>query len=407
MRMIKTEEDLEAHKAKMNGQPVPVPASKPAPPRAGQLPPDAIVGEDTRPPVRSSPVAPNQGLARVAPPPRDFGQSTALTPPYAPQNNTDVPLPIHWVQQEFPSKSIPYLHLGQSSEGIYVRELDMTTLSQVHAAQTSRSLSMLLDALQACIKLDIRKLTVPDFYFFVYWLRMTSYPKTPLHVTWTSKYGNENRTRCTKSDFEIIELGMTPEEYQGWMDMEITFPTMRDFELLQEDDFTEDPATAWLAQYAQYAYIPAEQLTVQDGEVEGETRPVNREEYMELKLQRLKSLGVQVIQSITDFSEAMDHGVLEQVRVRDDKFELDTAIDFVEKEISHLRDLVTAILSKAEENEDLNPQVYASTITLGERVQMREGELKLLKDAKENGTPFEPEEEVVAVQISEAAFIFP
>lgn len=298
-----------------------------------------------------------------------------------------------WTRQEVPSLGIPY---GISH--LWVRPLTVSMLAKVHAAQAEgmkegrnqRALTMLIDALAPTIKdFDIRNLTVPDWHSHLYWLRINSYPNRPITVPWTSRYGNENVTRINSTSFEFEELAMSRAEYLEWQKKSITFPTVRDMELLSAPDLSEEDR--WTITYAQYIYVdepPSPNL-------------------MKTKIELFNALGVEQVALINEFSELCSHGVIEQITVRDEKFDLDRAIDYIGKEVAAM----TSILEQALDNsgdDDVKP-----FISLMNQTELRANELKMLKKVKENngltenGLRFSPEKEVVALATANATLLFP
>lgn len=301
-----------------------------------------------------------------------------------------------WTRQDVPSLGVPY-----GIPHLWVRTLTVPMLAQVHAAQAmgknpdmqKQALTMLIDALKPTIRdFDIRDLTVPDWTSHLYWLRLNSYPRSPLTIPWTSRYGNENVTRVTSSSFEFEELKMTREEYLGWQKKSITFPTLRDMELLTDPSLDEE--TRWTITYAQYIYI------------EGPPTP----DLMRRKIQKLDELGVEQIALINEFAEKCSHGVIEQVKVRDEKFDLDSAIDYVQTEVNAITMIMESVLSS---KEDENEQSLQPLIALTNQAKMRADELATLKAVKanngltEDGRRFVPETEVVAIASANATLLFP
>jgi hypothetical protein len=302
----------------------------------------------------------------------------------------DAPSSVQWILRQFPSKCVPYLNEVEG-KGLYVRNMDIKTLSKVHAAQDNKSLSSLLDALQDLIKFPIRDLTVPDFYSFLYWLRLTSYPKSPKTVQWTSQYGDKITTTVNLSHFEVTELNMTRQEYREWNAKGIAFPTMRDMESIKLDEESNDESEKWLKQYAQYIYV--------------ETESKDSDEYTAMKRQKLEKLGVDVLSLVKDFAEQMEHGVIEQITVTNDKFNLDEAIQYVESEIKFNSQMVEASLTSS--GEPASPDFFNRLTNLAAYIDNRIIQLKEMKTAKEENKRYEPEKEVISVSASDPYFLFP
>jgi hypothetical protein len=299
-----------------------------------------------------------------------------------------------WTRQDVPSLGVPY-----GITHLWVRALTVPMLAQVHAAQSTganperqqQALTMLIDALKPTIKdFDIRNLTAPDWTSHLYWLRLNSYPRSPLTIPWTSRYGNDNVTRVTSSNFEFEELKMTREEYLDWQKKGITFPTVRDMELLSDPSLSDE--TRWTITYAQYVYI------------EGPPTP----DLMRRKIAKLEEYGVGHIALINEFADKCSHGVIEQVRVRDEKFDLDNAIDYISNEV----DTLASILDQAYSTTD-GDETLSSLIALTNQAKVRADELTMLRKVKENngltenGQRFVPESEVVAIASANATMLFP
>jgi len=284
-----------------------------------------------------------------------------------------------WMHQEFPSKLIPYTDVAE----IMIRPLTLRTLSLVHASQSQKSFPMLLDALQGCIDCDIRLLTVPDFYFFLYWLRINSYPKSPLTLEWTSKYGNKNLAKVSMASFDITDLKMSKGEFEAWAGRGFCFPTIRDTEVLQDDELPE--TQKWLAQFAQYVRV--------DGPVESD--------YMTKKIEALERMGVDALAVVKEFADKLEHGIVEQITVKDEKFEIGSAIKAMTAEIDNLTRLIEATVK----SED--PQAINGITVIAQHIDSRHKEVEELKTAVEEERTVTPDEEVVALGVVDATILFP
>lgn len=300
-----------------------------------------------------------------------------------------------WFRQEVPSMCVPY-----KVDEILVRPLTVPMLARVHAAQVAaqkndyKAFTMMVDALAPTIKsFDIRDLTVPDWHSHLYWLRLNSYPRTPMTIPWTSRYGNELHTRVTSSNFEFQMLEMTRERLGWWRSQGITFPTVRDMEVLNDPDLSD--ATRFEITYAQYIYL--------EGPVTADT--------MKRKIEKLEELGADIIGMINQFSTEMTHGVIEQVVVEDVKFDLDNAIAYMEEQLPELQLILDTAIEKANSVDD--QAMLQNAISFGLTVDAQKQELAMLKRVKENngrredGTIFKPEKEVVALAKADAAILFP
>lgn len=291
-----------------------------------------------------------------------------------------------WVRQEMPSKNISY------RGPVYLRPLTVVGLKYLAAARAAtdakelNAFTLTVDALQPYINMDIRDLTVPDLFFMMYWLRLNSYPRSPLTITWTSKYGNENRTiiRDT-SNFNIIEMKMTQVELEDWQQQGFTIPTVRDMEALASSDLSV--SDDWELTYAQYMYI--------EGEI--------TKDYIQKKIKAFHEAGIDAVSQIDEFSSLIEHGVIEEVMCSDDHFNLDTAITFLETELDNLGAILTSLQSGD------TTRTEAATAMIGV-IQHMDGRSKLLtslREAKENGEEVIPEKEVVDIGTANINILFP
>lgn len=301
--------------------------------------------------------------------------------PPLPVTVPDVPVittavPVGWTRQDFPSRSRVY-----SLKEIQVKALTVSTLKKLAAAIRAKSFTLMLDALDHHITLDIRDLTVPDFYFFLYWLRINSYLRSPYLLTWTSKYGNENTTRITMPILSIKELEMTEHELAEWREKGLDIPRIRDMEILSNDELsTED---RWEIEYAQYVYAEV------------------NENYLSTKLEVFNEGGPDMVSDIEAFSTRIQHGVTESVRVTDERFEMDAAIAYLTEEIETLTNMANTML---EEND---PKGMGAANGLLKHLEKRTALLSRLEFAKKNEEEYEPEEEVVALDTIDATKLFP
>jgi len=285
-----------------------------------------------------------------------------------------------WTRQQFLTKDLLYPE-------VHVRPMNMAVLKRLAAARAeepARSFTMMLDALQNCISIDIRSLSVPDLYFFQYWLRLNSYPRSPLTIQWTSKYGNANISRISgMSNFEMQEISMTREELKRWQKEGISIPTVRDMEVLISHELSADDE--WEIQYSQYMYV--ENID---------------ENYLKNKIQSFHAAGLDVITRIDEFSNLIAHGVVEHVTCHDQHFDLDKAITYLLDEI----EVLGISLSEIQKQEDTTER-NASVLAIIQHLDSRNTLLKTLQTAKENNEEVRPEKEVVSIGLPDINMLFP
>lgn len=305
--------------------------------------------------------------------------NTASVRPSAPLNaeieaRISSGLGAEWVRQALPSKGIPY-EFGE----VFIRPLTTTALSKLSAASKNKSYSMLVDALDACINVDIRDLTPQDFTFVMYWIRLNSYPNTPISVPWKSKYGNEDTYTLAKTNMEIIELDMTKAEFEAnWKSQGLCFPTVRDVEIQFTATIADDDR--WRVEMSQYVAPLVE---------------FNPKTYVQDKLDAFEALGVSIVEAIKEFSGKMEHGVVETARVVDRHFSPDAAIAFWRKEADDIEKIIRSVLGN-KEIEDGNELALLSLSNRATELREQADAMQARVEEKEH---IKPEEEVITLSI--------
>ncbi len=288
-----------------------------------------------------------------------------------------------WIRQDVTSRTVPY---PEGTE-IFIRDTGWHSLSHLYAARESESFTLLVDALSRCIHgLDTRDLTPPDFFFLMYWIRDNSFPTSPLRIEWISRYGNTNHLSIQKRDLVLTELEMTREEAAEWREKGITFPTVRDMEMLSDDDL---PTTdRWMLQYAQYAAIE---------------NPAASSDYTGDKIAALHALSKQhglekSIALIDEFAGKITHGVRESFTIRDPQFEPLAAAQ-------HFENLGKRIMSTLEEMPEEDTRGKEDVfLGLLSRANAYLAEAAGIRAAVEAGETVVAEEEVVALSITATDF---
>jgi hypothetical protein len=271
--------------------------------------------------------------------------------------NASYPSSEGWQRVDLPSLNIPYKHLGVTE--VFLKPFDMLTLESIYVAVEGSNTVGYIDALNNCISMDIRELTIPDFMFVQYWIRLASYPISPLPYTWTSRYGNENTTKIKQSDLNIKWLSMPHEKYQEWLDRDISFPTVGSSEVTAEEEL---PANMrFRQQYAQYVHLKEHEL------------PEDSTTLLQAKMNKLINKPASFIEEIKTFVQEIEHGVEESIEVQDTKFEAKTAIAFLTKEAKDLQILAGRLV----EDSDSDSSNLASALSINEQAE------KMLKDAEE------------------------
>lgn len=149
--------------------------------------------------------------------------STGMPPHDMPIETTDAARPSEMVKQaidvmtEAPKGfrepgvwmpvDMPSMGLAGYPAQLRVRKLSIPDLARLSAAKKLNSYPMIVSAIGATIDdMDVRLLTHGDFDFIVNWHAVNSYVKTPLIVTWRSRYGHENKHTVDKQTRKSIAI---------------------------------------------------------------------------------------------------------------------------------------------------------------------------------------------------------
>lgn len=123
---------------------------------------------------------------------------------------------------ELPSRYKPYDY-----KDLFIRPFTTKELRLLSKAISLNDLNYMVRAVDLVIDKDAKMLTVGDFYYILMWLRLESFPKTPLIVEWTcpthvhSHLETKDRLRFGDTpeahehlvaDYELVTCGSTNSE---------------------------------------------------------------------------------------------------------------------------------------------------------------------------------------------------
>jgi len=208
-----------------------------------------------------------------------------------------------------------------------------------------------------------------------------------MKVSFITRYGNEVLVPVNLKELEIAELAMTADEYKFYYDQGIQFPTVRDLEILFDPDLDEE--LKFTLEYAQYMRL--------DVEFDDNT---DFSDYIEQKIAKLNEKGVEFTKIIDEFAEKATHGVKEEVRIRDPKFDPLKAADLFESQSTNMVRGMNALVSNNKIEAGREAAAVAIMLIASELMD----EAKKLRDRVEKGEKVEAEEETVAVMITATDF---
>lgn len=284
---------------------------------------------------------------------------------------------------ELPSHFLPYEH-----NDLLIRPLNIKDIGTLYKATQSGSFSILVDVIGNCIKsnLDVRDLTMGDFRYLMYWLRLNSYNSSPFEFPWVSRYGNKNIHVVKQSNLDIIEIKMSETEYEEYTSSyDIRIPTIRDTEITMGDDVSdEDEFLLMRAQYLREGKTPQE------------------------KVDLLQTMGIDVLEAIRQFNEKTTHGINESVSVIDTNFIPSKAVSYLRKEAEKLaREINVTNLSQ------VDPQIYQQAMEQYDGMIAEAEEIESLlnkrKELKDRGldpsvVSIQPKEEKIDISINLTRF---
>ena len=133
-----------------------------------------------------------------------------------------------------------------------VRKFNIYDVPKIRNAKVEENVSDFIDAVGASLlEVDIRDLTIFDFKYLLYYHQLTSFTATPLIINWSSKYGNDNVYKINERSLKYVINKMTKEEFKDkYASKGICHPTVRDWELLQNEQF--EPEDLYLINKAVY-----------------------------------------------------------------------------------------------------------------------------------------------------------
>lgn len=130
------------------------------------------------------------------------------------------------------SGPVPYLHLPEFKNGVFVRALNPLDAARISKAVRARSLTSLFDALSYTVNVPYRYLTIPDHYQIMYWHMINSYPAEPYTASWNSMYvPNPVSTSVRKPILSEKKLSITEKEFRGILEKGLDIPRVMSMDM--------------------------------------------------------------------------------------------------------------------------------------------------------------------------------
>lgn len=135
---------------------------------------------------------------------------------------------------------------------------------------------------------DVLDLTVGDYVFLLYWIRLNSYKRSPFMLSWKGEDGIERSAMLQDTTLDVVEV-----DTARAVPRDFTYMTVRDKIKSLE---IEDKALAWKARYASY---------------------LNLDGNLEARMEALGEMGPDKIVEINQNLEKFLHGVNELAVVQE------------------------------------------------------------------------------------------
>jgi hypothetical protein len=110
-----------------------------------------------------------------------------------------------------PSDYHPYPELKQSRK-FYIRPFTMAELRLVSKSIATKDIRHIIRAVDLVIDYDVNDLSIGDFYFLLLWLRLHSYPKSPMMVQWPCTNKIYKSIESEGQSVRYLESGKEPSE---------------------------------------------------------------------------------------------------------------------------------------------------------------------------------------------------
>lgn len=227
----------------------------------------------------------------------------------------------NFVALDLPSKFVFY-----DFKDLHVRKLTIRDAAKLTRASTQANYKSFKEAIQGCIDRDVDVLTYGDFRYICYWLRVNSYPATPITIEWTSKYFNKNVSTVLKDDVITLVTDMTEESFKKWQEKGFDVPRMKFSDAFDKE--SPDKEESFIYQNAIY--------------FKGDTweeKFKNMDEYY-------AENGLDAVNIVKELDKEIEHGVEEYVTAIDTKFDVNDYKAKLEDKLKRLNATMVSMANK-------------------------------------------------------------
>lgn len=193
-------------------------------------------------------------------------------------------------RQILPSRGFFY----KVQKDLSYRTLKIKDLNKIQYFLKTDNISCLIDAVQNCIleDVDVRDLTIDDFFFICYQIAFNSHTKPEYEISWISLYGNENKHKIGPRDLasaNSLDYKVLREQVPNFEELRFFPCSVRSYETFYNRRFKAsevDDAERWDEETTQLYKTAAWYLREETTEAQlkrAEDMDINSEEYQALK----------------------------------------------------------------------------------------------------------------------------
>lgn len=227
------------------------------------------------------------------------------------------------LNDKYQSIQLPSNFIFYDFKDLKVRKFEIRDLAKMSKVVKTESHKLFKEVIQSCIDQNVNALTNGDFKYLCYWLRLNSYPNSPMSINWRSKYGNDNISLVQKTDIITLSPDITEKQLEQWRSEGFEVPTMGFSDVFTRNDLPEDEDMIY--SNAQY--------------FKGNTW----EEKIQTMENYLEKNGLEAINKVAEFDKLIDHGVQEEVTVKDLKFFAPDYIKSLEEKMDKIKGVLNSV----------------------------------------------------------------
>jgi hypothetical protein len=261
---------------------------------------------------------------------------------------------------------------------VFYRRFKGADIKAMAKAAAASSITALLDVMSATIYgIDVRDMTAGDFKHFMYEQRIKSFTRRPWTREWVSMYGNLNKKTVENMGQVLFKThSLTKEEYEEYKKKGLVVPTMRDYEYIENNQLEDLEDAAESFGRPRIIYFAGD--TWDD------------------KIKAYENADSELIELALELEEKSEHGVVEIVSLKDDKFNPSEYLRKLKAALDNLENLLPSYIEAGMRGAAVEMRMDMDSI----RMKINEIEAQL-RDGKE----VVAEEETVEIPMTASNFL--